>query len=394
MSATDFTTPSFNEWYAANDFANMNDQQLSFAVPYLNYQSQMATNQMNYQAVAATNAANLMAVHSTNQANMAMNSANINFQRQENEIAREREDNAVQRRVADLVRSGLSKTLAAGSAASANAMQAPQYKFGMQAPQFQAAQFEAAKIDLDVAAMKNAFKANELKARELDQADARLRLDEKGFSLDLIKTMSDVEAQRIENLYTQARTELAQTQSMDIADRLSIELSESVFRASLYAAQIAQAGVDLEFSQKNLELLGQQIVNAVLEGENISASTREKLVSACIQELTLTYMNEHNSTPLSVLEGEANRKAQADIVADEIVSREGIASADRSSRESISYAERQQQKLEFLDKLNFEREENKKDRRSSIIRTIAGAAVAGLAARAGGASKAKYKHKD
>lgn len=54
-----------------------------------------------------------------------MNTQNIAFQQRENEIARAREDNAVQRRALDLQAAGLSKTLSAGSPASAQPMTAP-----------------------------------------------------------------------------------------------------------------------------------------------------------------------------------------------------------------------------------------------------------------------------
>lgn len=62
--------------------------------------------------------------------NLAMqkdiNSQNIAFQQRENEITREREDNAVQRAALDMQKAGLSKTLAAGSPASSSALSAPQ----------------------------------------------------------------------------------------------------------------------------------------------------------------------------------------------------------------------------------------------------------------------------
>lgn len=51
---------------------------------------------------------------------------NTYSQKKENQITREREDNAVSRRIADLEANGLSPTLAAGSAASAQNLQAPQ----------------------------------------------------------------------------------------------------------------------------------------------------------------------------------------------------------------------------------------------------------------------------
>lgn len=84
------------------------------------------TNTANAQAVADTNATNLQIAQNTNSMNQAINEQNIALTREQNAINREREDNAVRRRANDLVGAGLSKTLAAGNPASANAMQAPQ----------------------------------------------------------------------------------------------------------------------------------------------------------------------------------------------------------------------------------------------------------------------------
>lgn len=70
--------------------------------------------------------------HSTNEANMSMNQENIAFQKEENEITRLREDNAVQRAAADMTAAGLSKTLAAGHPASAQSLQAPSNTFEAQ----------------------------------------------------------------------------------------------------------------------------------------------------------------------------------------------------------------------------------------------------------------------
>lgn len=60
------------------------------------------------------------------EAQQAMNEQNIAFQKQENDITRLREDNAVQRAAADMTAAGLSKTLAAGNPASSQALTAPQ----------------------------------------------------------------------------------------------------------------------------------------------------------------------------------------------------------------------------------------------------------------------------
>lgn len=53
------------------------------------------------------------------------NYQNVEFQREQNEITRAREDNAVQRRAADLAKAGINPLMAAGSPASASNMPAP-----------------------------------------------------------------------------------------------------------------------------------------------------------------------------------------------------------------------------------------------------------------------------
>lgn len=106
----------------------------------------------NFVSSLFTNSSNRQSVESTNATNMAMNTANIDFQKAENAIARQREDNAVQRRVNDLTAAGLSKTLAAGSPASANAMNAPNYSFASQAPHA-----EAPRFDFDYASTKQSL---------------------------------------------------------------------------------------------------------------------------------------------------------------------------------------------------------------------------------------------
>lgn len=68
---------------------------------------------------AMTNATNAQSTRDTNRVNAQIASNNLDYQREYNEQIFAREDNAVQRRAADLEAAGLSKTLAAGSPASA-----------------------------------------------------------------------------------------------------------------------------------------------------------------------------------------------------------------------------------------------------------------------------------
>lgn len=80
----------------------------SLAGGALGLMGSMVTNRTNAESTAATN-----------RTNRAIAMDNLDYQREYNEQIFAREDNAVQRRAADLEAAGLSKTLAAGSPASA-----------------------------------------------------------------------------------------------------------------------------------------------------------------------------------------------------------------------------------------------------------------------------------
>lgn len=68
----------------------------------------------------------LVATKKTNKTSQEISNQNIQFQQAENDMTRLREDNAQVRAAQDLQAAGLSKTLAAGSPASAAALTAPQ----------------------------------------------------------------------------------------------------------------------------------------------------------------------------------------------------------------------------------------------------------------------------
>lgn len=139
--------------------------------PVSNFLSGLFTNKTNKQNVADTNAAN-----------MAMNSQNIQFQKEENEIARQREDNAVQRRASDLTAAGLSKTLAAGSPASANAMNAPNNTFEQKA--FQA---DSPRFDFDYGALKQNLANADAVKQNADTASRQADLEEKRLMFEIQK---------------------------------------------------------------------------------------------------------------------------------------------------------------------------------------------------------------
>lgn len=63
---------------------------------------------------------NITGTTAANNANKAINNQNINFQSEQNSIMREREDNAIQRRSADLEKAGINRLLAGNEGANAS----------------------------------------------------------------------------------------------------------------------------------------------------------------------------------------------------------------------------------------------------------------------------------
>lgn len=293
------------------------------------------TNAANSQDVAATNAANLQIAQNTNAMNQSINDSNIKFQQAENEITRQREDNAVRRRASDMVAAGLSKTLAAGSPAAANALQAPQATLGMEGATMQASRrsafnpdirsnFETAmthKKQLDVAdkeadaALLNAETAaqrakdeaehwsnqdeetrrhNEAVEAEnirnndlidkwhrdsLDQNskfhDDAMKIDSAKLEIDKLSYLDKHDAMEIENAYIQAQTELTKCTTDEMAARLTADLAESAARVGLYLEETKLSRSQLQQVQANTKYIAYQTAYLIAEKKHLDAQTRQ-----------------------------------------------------------------------------------------------------------------------
>lgn len=231
-----------------------------------NSKSQQKANETNQQIASDTNAMN-----------MQLNRENIAFQKEENAIARQREDTAYQRAVADAQKAGLSP-LGVTQAAS-SAMTAPSNQLGMQGASVAPVEngFSAAGQ-----ALANGFQAYmNLRAQQVD-------MDYKNAMADNLR--ADTISKDIANSFD--------LQSMD--DRLAslvLNLDEVTARidniksgTSHYEADTKRLLGELEIAQKKLNA---QIANITANTENLHANTANSIANTIKTEIQ-TQMEQHN----------------------------------------------------------------------------------------------------
>lgn len=317
------------------------------------------TNLANYTMQKEANEANERIANNTNAMNQAINEANIALQREQNAINREREDNAVRRRVNDLVGAGLSKTLAAGSAASANAMQAPQATLGMQTGNaMRAASFNAARmnpyrfdnlasvgrmiqeerlkdkelevqnraLDIEEQQLDETHRHNEAtesnqarsidvdvryqdlqdkwKSAELDQnssfhSDA-VRLEEASQSIARLNSWSQRNLNAIHELWYQADIDMMKHTDEREAAYLTASLAESSAKIASWYADKKLSEVQAAYLRKQIPLVAEHIVSQI---KNIDADTRATLMDAAIKSWNMSVAITENTTTTSSVPG-------------------------------------------------------------------------------------------
>jgi hypothetical protein len=150
------------------------------------------------------------------------NAQNIAFQREQNEITRQREDNSIQRRVADLKAAGLNPVLAAGQGAAS----AP-----MTAPRAEAARSEASKINEAAigASLRNAIIDSLKQKAELDNIKAATQKAKAEAGAIESKTQAEVDEIKARTTESGARTSEsgARTSAIEIENR--IKTSQAIY---------------------------------------------------------------------------------------------------------------------------------------------------------------------
>lgn len=231
----------------------------------------------NSQAQKEANESNKKIASDTNAMNMQLNRENIVFQREENAIARQREDTAYQRAVADAQKAGLSPL--GVTQASSSAMTAPSNQLSMQGA--------------SVAPVENGYSAAGQALANGFQAYMNLRaqqveMDYKNAMADNLR--ADTISKDIANSYD--------LQSMD--DRLtamSLNLEEITARIENiksgrehYDADTKRILGELEMAQKKLNA---QIANIMASTENLHANTANSIANTSKTEIQ-TEMEWHN----------------------------------------------------------------------------------------------------
>lgn len=207
------------------------------------------------------------------------NQENIAFQKAENDITREREDNAVQRAAADMTAAGLSKTLAAGQPASAASLTAPH----TQAVQNQF-KYESALQKMNIAGLVQDMA---VKQKQLDMEEAKndaeigyinaQTVGQNNTNETFMKTWEN------EQLLNLAKT--AQANSVARLNEIEADLNEKL---APYKVDQIMKDIDLKVSQinlneKSIEKASKEISKLIAEEEHLDAQT-ELLVEQAVTE--------------------------------------------------------------------------------------------------------------
>lgn len=208
------------------------------------------------------------------QTNQQIANQNLQVQQTENEITRAREDNAVQRAARDMELAGLSKTLAAGRPASAQALTAPKNEFQEQNFGQAALQgiSQGAQVAQQIAQVQNTV-AN-TQHTNLVNANYERKLN------------SDINVQESQARLYKAEAKLKEFEGEHQAEKFEKEMD------NLIAKTLRNIESAL-LSKKEREYVAQKVVNDIIRNERISSLTEKTLVDIAKVKLENDVL-EHN----------------------------------------------------------------------------------------------------
>lgn len=189
-----------------------------------------------------------------------MNSQNIAFQKAENALTRQREDNAVTRASIDMQNAGLSKTLAAGHPASAQALTAP----STQAPNY-SYKYENALMKLQLADSIANFK---LKQSEANKNNAQ--------ASTVAKQSELYDSQIGLNKANEKLTSI-------VGENKQREIDTQI---SYYMQQIAESKSRVSLNQEQILKLSYDITKTIAETEHLGFQTQMLLYQIVGQRLS------------------------------------------------------------------------------------------------------------
>lgn len=229
------------------------------------------------------------AVYGTLEANRSQEriaNQNIAYQREMNNTLMEREDNAVQRRALDLQKAGLSKTLAAGSPASASPLTAPKNEY----------------VPESVAKVLSKFnildKINESRNLQAiaDKNSAEVKKIESETTKNNITngTLSDTIS--LENEKTKTMNELIKNQVNLVSSQIKLSNIEGEYRANKLSAEINSILANTKLTEENVKLKAEEIASELVKRFHLEKSTEKILSDIVIQEYNLQY-SQYYGTP-------------------------------------------------------------------------------------------------
>lgn len=240
----------------------------------------------------ATGIGTFFGQNETNRVNQQIASQNIAFQERENEITRQREDNAVQRAAADMQAAGLSKTLAAGNPASAAALNAPQNNYQHQSPIGKAVE----KMNL-----VNSYLSAKQTEAQIKSANSEAAYKDALTAGQEINNQTLADKNLAEIAYRTAQTETSKALMKQYEAYIRLANIEGDYKAEYLKEQINNLVADTKYKEMNRSKASHEIFEIVARTNKIGKES-EMLVYDMIQrslqirtmQHDLSYARQHN----------------------------------------------------------------------------------------------------